>query len=310
MAIIEIGQEPENIKKRIDTLFAKLDGAYPDRVIIGLQKDHKKWDETARDISKHLGYESKNSFLTAYGYRIERAETGRPKTTNCDEVIEELKSRYPEGTEFTKLGELLEANPDLKGKLKTLSNESTKLFGMTMKEYFLSIGLIKRQCKEKSENIKKEKKPCLSAEEKYALELDIWRIGCQKIENQRKEELSRRIEEEKKALETPCRRIFDEELQGANRQKAESEKRKAELEGQIAKLGVFDFIKKKNLKKELEKTVASADLAEKRIKSARQTLKNDLAKASQKLLQREGEIREEVESELPMPQKPRDPIAE
>ena len=53
MAIIEIGQEPENIKKRIDTLFAKLDGAYPDRVIIGLQKDHKKWDETARDpISK------------------------------------------------------------------------------------------------------------------------------------------------------------------------------------------------------------------------------------------------------------------
>ena len=31
--IIEKGQEPERIKKRMDTLFAKLDEAYPDKVI-------------------------------------------------------------------------------------------------------------------------------------------------------------------------------------------------------------------------------------------------------------------------------------
>ena len=36
MAIIPKGAEPANIKKRMDTLFAKLDSAYPDKVIRSL----------------------------------------------------------------------------------------------------------------------------------------------------------------------------------------------------------------------------------------------------------------------------------
>ena len=38
MAIIPKGQEPEIVKKRMETLFTKLDEAYPDKVISGLQK--------------------------------------------------------------------------------------------------------------------------------------------------------------------------------------------------------------------------------------------------------------------------------
>ena len=74
IAIIPKGQEPANIKKRLDTLFPKLNEAYPDKVIVSLQRDHKQWDKTAREISKQLGYANKNDFLTAYGYKIEKLE--------------------------------------------------------------------------------------------------------------------------------------------------------------------------------------------------------------------------------------------
>lgn len=143
MAIIPKGKEPANVKKRIDTLFPKLDGAYPDKVIIGLQRDHKKWDETAREISRQLGYENKNDFLIAYGYKIEKAETGRPKG-NPLTVIEELKRRYPNGSAFAKYGDLVEANPDLAGQIKTLSNRANELFRMTLGKYLMSIGLLSR----------------------------------------------------------------------------------------------------------------------------------------------------------------------
>ena len=58
----------DKLKKRVDNLFANLDGAYPDKIIISLQKDHKKWDESARELSKLLGYASKNEFLIENGY--------------------------------------------------------------------------------------------------------------------------------------------------------------------------------------------------------------------------------------------------
>lgn len=35
----DIGCEPDNIKKRLITLFDKLDSAYPDKVIIGLHTE-------------------------------------------------------------------------------------------------------------------------------------------------------------------------------------------------------------------------------------------------------------------------------
>ena len=68
MDIIRPGEEPENIKKRLTILFEKLDGAYPDKNIVGLRKDHKKWGETVTDLYRKLGYPDSKSFLEAYGY--------------------------------------------------------------------------------------------------------------------------------------------------------------------------------------------------------------------------------------------------
>ena len=82
MEITPKGAEPANIKKRIDTLFAKLDNAYPDKVIRSLQRDHKHWAETVKELYRLLGYPDGNSFLEAYGYTVQRGEAGRPKTNN------------------------------------------------------------------------------------------------------------------------------------------------------------------------------------------------------------------------------------
>ena len=53
-----------------------------------------------------------DAFLNAYGYTVRRAAAGRPKG-NSEEVIEELKKRYPDGMPFNKTSEIIEANPDL-----------------------------------------------------------------------------------------------------------------------------------------------------------------------------------------------------
>ena len=141
MPPIPKGEEPLNIKKRMDTLFAKLDSAYPDKVISGLEKDHKKWAETVRELYRLLDYPDSESFLNAYGYSVQRAAAGRPKG-DSEEIIKELKRRYPSGMPFSKVSEIGEANPDLKATLKTVQNNAPKLYGMSFKDYLTQQGLL------------------------------------------------------------------------------------------------------------------------------------------------------------------------
>lgn len=142
MVIIPVGQEPENIKKRLNTLFAKLNEAYPDKVIRSLQKDHKKWAETVTELYRLLGYDSGNSFLQAYGYSVERAAIGGRPANDHMAIIEELQRRYPNGSGFRKVNQLIEANPDLASKFKTLNNNANKLFGKSLGDYLKEIGLL------------------------------------------------------------------------------------------------------------------------------------------------------------------------
>lgn len=139
MAITPKGQEPAYLKNRMDTLFAKLDEAYPDKVIVSLQKDHKKWAERIREFYRALGYPDGNTFLEAYGYTVQKGKAGR-HSNNHMEIIQELQRRYPDGSPYNKLGDLLEANTDLK--LKTLNNNAQSLFGMSLADYLKSIGLL------------------------------------------------------------------------------------------------------------------------------------------------------------------------
>lgn len=304
----------DKLKKRVDNLFAKLDGAYPDKIIISLQKDHKKWDESARELSKLLGYASKNEFLIENGYTIHRAESGRPKTTDHIEVIEELWRRYPNGSDYTKLGELVEANPDLGSKLKTISNTAVKLFGVSMKDHFVSIGLLSKKISEKKEVTKKgisdtpvEEKVDLEQKEaagRFAYALEEWERKCQEITLDREELFDKRLAEEREILELSVKNEFEGEIQKSNSKKAMLEKRKSEVEAQLGKAGVFDFMKKKTLKKELEKLVSEISAVDNRIKKDKQGMKAALGVIPEKLSAAEIKIKEEIEKELPFPAKP------
>lgn len=158
--MIKPGSEPEKIKKRLTTLFAKLDSAYPDKMIVGLHKDHKKWGETVSELYKLLGYEDGKSFLEAYGYTYGSRESGRTKN-NSNEIIEALRKKYPNGSTFKSADELFEANPEYLPKLKSLKNQSSTLFGLPLGKYLLSIGLIQSKTqlkiKDKTEKQKKDK---------------------------------------------------------------------------------------------------------------------------------------------------------
>ncbi len=142
MAPIIKGEESEALKKRLNTLFAKMDETYPDRIICGLQKDHKKWSETVRELSRALGYSDSISFLNAYGYTVKKAASGRPKNDPM-ELIEELKKRYPNGSSYTSLTNLQNENPDLQAKIKTAANNAKTLFGMSLADYLKRIGILR-----------------------------------------------------------------------------------------------------------------------------------------------------------------------
>ena len=135
------GNEPESICKRLDRLFAKLDSAYPDKVISGLHKDHKKWGESVTELYRLLGYPDGNSFLAAYGYTQANSVGGRPAGDPMEVVIE-LKKRYPNGPTCSTLLELIEENSDLSSKFSNLRSRSEKFFGMTLANYFVQEGLL------------------------------------------------------------------------------------------------------------------------------------------------------------------------
>lgn len=133
------GFEPEEIKARLDRLFEKLDSTYPDKKIVGLYMNHKKWGETITKLYRLLGYPDNISFLSAYGYIV--GASGRPGSDPM-EVINELKRRYADGATCTKISEIIAENSDLALKLKNLQNRADKFFGMPLKEYFVQEGIL------------------------------------------------------------------------------------------------------------------------------------------------------------------------
>ena len=135
------GSEPEKIRVRLERLFEKLDSAYPDKVIVGLNKNHKKWGETVTELYRKLGYPDNNSFLNAYGYITGTGKSGRP-VNDPMEVVNELKRRYADGATCTKMADLAAENPDLASKFSNLQNQAYKFFGMTLQKYFIQEGIL------------------------------------------------------------------------------------------------------------------------------------------------------------------------
>ena len=138
------GNEPEAIKRRLVTLFEKLDGAYPDKVVVGLHNDHKNWGETVTDLYRKLGYESGAAFLKAYGYTVaaKTGKGGRPASVAPEDIIAFLQDKYADGPVFEGLNELIADNPELAGNLKTINNKSNEFFGTSLKAYLIQQGIL------------------------------------------------------------------------------------------------------------------------------------------------------------------------
>lgn len=137
------GTEPANIQRRIEILMPKLLEAYPNRKVVALYRDHKKWAETVHDIAQILGYSDNTSFLEDYGFKVERSNgaSGRP-SNDPSLIIDILKQRYSDGATCSTCSELISENSDLRSQLKTMQNRSNELFHCTLREYFMKIGIL------------------------------------------------------------------------------------------------------------------------------------------------------------------------
>ena len=133
---------PESEQRVLDNLLRDLNETYPDKVIIRLQQDHKKWYEKVTRLYKNIGYSSRDEFLAAYGFTEEKGKSGRP-TNDLNAIVEDLLSRYEGDKYVTSIDQLKNDNPDLAPKLKSLQNKAKDLFGMSFNNFLKEKGVFK-----------------------------------------------------------------------------------------------------------------------------------------------------------------------
>lgn len=105
----------------------------------------KELSEANPDLAaklKTLSNKSSELFGTTFQKYLIQKGILEPKLVPS-ELITELRIRYPHGTDFHTLKELVEANPDLASKLRLLRQRSQQLFGVPLSEYLLREGLLK-----------------------------------------------------------------------------------------------------------------------------------------------------------------------
>lgn len=133
---------------RVQRIVEQLEEYYPDHVIRrGIQNDHKKLSERIGKARKECGYESLGDFLEAYGFSQAYDEKGgRAAETEyaATDVFIELRKRYDGKDLPATVSILVEQNPDLAGKLKTLTNRSREIFGTTFANVLREEGLLSK----------------------------------------------------------------------------------------------------------------------------------------------------------------------
>lgn len=136
------GNEPKELKLKLQRFFEKVNTAYPDKVLYNFYRDHKKWGEALTKLRRELGYDDNTSFWEAYGYTVVvQGATALKTADDYQKIIDELKKRY-EGRACPAMNRLSIENPDLSGKIKTLQNKAPTVFGMTLKEKLVAEGVL------------------------------------------------------------------------------------------------------------------------------------------------------------------------
>lgn len=135
------GEEPDVIKGKVESICRRLQEYYPEHHIpTGFEKAHKSLGGDITGIYQWLGYPDRSSFLSAYGYTMELNRGGRPEQ-DFQPMLDALAEKYRTQPKPKTLGALIFENPEYKGALKTLSNRSVELFGMTLKKYLEEVGI-------------------------------------------------------------------------------------------------------------------------------------------------------------------------
>ena len=147
---------PESEQRVLDNLLRDLNETYPDKVIVRLQQDHKKWYEKVTRLYKNIGYSSRDEFLAAYGFTVEQTKGGRP-SVDLDAIVETLLSRYEGDRYVTSFDQLKEENPDIAPKFKSLQNKSNEMFGMSLNKYLKEKGVFQSDKSTAAEKAKKYK---------------------------------------------------------------------------------------------------------------------------------------------------------
>lgn len=142
------GNEPDLVRIKVYDTISELNRLFPSHVIdIGLQNNYGSLSDALTGLYQWLGYKSLSDMLHAYGFEY-RAKAGRRESFDPNEVIDELKKRYPDGIEST-ISEIREANPDLK--IKTMMNRAADLFGMPLNKYLIQQGILKMNTRTEEE---------------------------------------------------------------------------------------------------------------------------------------------------------------
>lgn len=156
----EVLPVPESEQRVLANLLRDLNETYPDKIITRLQQDHKKWYEKVTRLYKNIGYATRDEFLEAYGFKVEKANGGKGGRPSSDlkAIVEELVSRY-EGARFVNtIAELKGENPDLSPKFKNIQNKSKELFGMSFVDYLVEKGVMAAKPRRTTEEIEADRK--------------------------------------------------------------------------------------------------------------------------------------------------------
>lgn len=138
------GNEPEFIKKKVESALNRLNEYYPDHKITrGIQNDHKNLACDLSGLYQWLGYETVVDMLKAYGFEtLYNSKGGRKVTNDYQKVIDMLKEKYSGENRPKRLQDIKEENPEIAGILKTMANSAKEIFGMTIKDYFIEEGIL------------------------------------------------------------------------------------------------------------------------------------------------------------------------
>ena len=134
---------PESEKVVLSHLISDLNNAYPDHIVSGLNRDHKKWDEKVTRLYKNIGYASRNEFLNAYGFKVEILKNGRKQENDWQSILDTILEGYEGDKTAKNIPQLREENPDIAPKIKSLQNKAIELYGMPLSQYLMEKGVLK-----------------------------------------------------------------------------------------------------------------------------------------------------------------------